>query len=143
MLSGRSAESGWLFKQEGKAPGSAKLESVEKREEGGAGGRRLVCAACGRAITSSRARVVVNGRHEHTCLNPLGIVYHIGCFESASNCLAQGAPSAEWSWFPGHTWQVVICTGCIAHLGWLFRSPEGTFYGFILSRLQESDEPDA
>jgi hypothetical protein len=130
-----------LFKQNGTNPSRAASRSPEVRDTDGAdGGRILVCAACGRAITSTGARISVSARHEHTCLNPHGIVYHIGCFQSAAGCLAHGAPSSEWSWFPGHTWQVVVCTGCIAHLGWLFRGPDTTFFGFILNRLQERDE---
>jgi hypothetical protein len=133
----------WLLKQGEQKPASAALKSPAEREQGGGGGRLLVCAACGRPITSSGARIAVSGKHEHVCLNPHGIVYHIGCFETASGCLAQGAPSAEWSWFPGHSWQVVICAGCLEHLGWLFRGPEGTFFGFILRRLEEREEQGA
>ena len=102
-------------------------------------GRGLSCAQCGLPITRSRDRIAVGGRHEHTCLNPHGFVYHIGCFADASGLSPRGAPSTEWSWFPGHAWQTVQCSSCSLHLGWQFRGPEGAFFGLILVRLREED----
>ena len=29
-------------------------------------------------------------------------------------------PSAEDTWFPGYTWQIIVCENCSHHLGWLF-----------------------
>lgn len=31
-----------------------------------------------------------------------------------------GAPTLEFSWFPGYTWQLALCGQCNAHLGWKF-----------------------
>jgi hypothetical protein len=131
-----------VFLREGVARPEKKPEestTVKEKRRGGTG-KRLVCVDCGRLITRGEERAVVNGRHEHTSLNPHGIVYHIGCFESAPGCSPQGAVSTHWSWFPGYAWQVVLCAGCLLHLGWLFRGPEGGFYGLIINRLREEDE---
>ena len=132
-----------IFLREGAAGPEKKPEettAVEEKRRGGTG-KRLVCVDFGRLITRAGERSVINGQHEHTCLNPHGIVYRIGCFQSAPGCSPQGAVSTHWSWFPGYAWQVVLCTGCLLHLGWLFRGPEGAFYGLIANRLRE-EEPE-
>jgi hypothetical protein len=99
--------------------------------------RLLVCAACGRRITSPSARTARSGRHAHTFANPHGFVFHIGCFTTAPGCRAASGPSTDFAWFPGFAWQVAVCRGCGEHLGWLFRSAEEAFCGLILDRLVE------
>ena len=42
--------------------------------------RHLLCAECSQGITDDSERVEVNGSHEHTFVNPNGIVFQIGCF---------------------------------------------------------------
>jgi hypothetical protein len=95
----------------------------------------LRCARCGHAITSRKARIVAAGRHEHTCLNPGGFVYRIGCFKRAPGCSVHGEPSPEWSWFEGYLWQVAQCDGCGDHAGWHFGSSGGSFFGLIVDKL--------
>lgn len=70
-------------------------------------------------------------------MNPAGIVYRIGCFREAPGCAEVGGESAYWSWFPGYTWQIVVCAACTEHLGWRFRADDSTFWGLILARLAE------
>lgn len=96
---------------------------------------RLYCARCNHAITDEKQRVAVNGAHAHTCTNPHGITFHIGCFRKASGCTADGAGTTDYTWFPGYAWQVAYCGRCDTHLGWLFTSPDGAFYGLITRRL--------
>ena len=117
-------------------PVTIKETGREEKRVGGKGGP-IVCAKCEQAITTSHAKISVNSQHEHVCINPLGIAYHIGCFEWAPGCLARGEVSDHWTWFPGYTWQVVLCGACLLHLGWLFQGSEGSFYGLILTRLSE------
>jgi len=102
-------------------------------------GRKLVCAACGYPITSEADRIEIVGSHRHTFANPHGFVYHIGCFSQASGCLSIGAPSMEFAWFAGHSWQVAICGRCGVHLGWAFRSEHRSFHGLIVDKLAEDD----
>ena len=69
--------------------------------------------------------------------NPYGVVFAIGCFSGAPGCAAVGAPSPDFSWFPGTRWQVAVCAACGLHLGWRYAGgPEGGFYGLILDRLR-------
>lgn len=98
---------------------------------------RIVCGACGTSITHARERISVDSAHEHTFQNPLGIVYHIGCFRNAPGAAAFGSPTLEHTWFAGFAWQVAICRGCELHLGWRFSSSDSIFFGLILSRLRQ------
>uniref|UniRef100_A0A1A9VAV4 Protein cereblon n=1 Tax=Glossina austeni TaxID=7395 RepID=A0A1A9VAV4_GLOAU len=38
--------------------------------------------------------------------------------------LYSGAPSAEFSWFPGYQWHSIVCKVCKHHLGWEFKAVE-------------------
>lgn len=97
----------------------------------------IYCRACGGVVTGRDQKIQVSGAHGHTFFNPAGIVFELGCFLLAPGCVTIGAPSKEFTWFPGHTWRVVLCRGCRVHLGWLFTMQENTFYGLILSKLRE------
>jgi hypothetical protein len=102
--------------------------------------RRLYCAACRHPITRERERIVVQGRHEHTYANPQGISYRIGCFAEATGCAQVGPASGAWSWFPGYRWQIAVCGGCGAHLGWRYTGGDHIFYGLILRCLVTETE---
>ncbi len=96
----------------------------------------ILCAACDHEITSHRHKTAIDGGFEHSFVNPAGIMYQIGCFEQASGVTELGEESDEFSWFPGYTWQVVVCRECTTHLGWAYWSGDHSFYGLILPRLQ-------
>lgn len=117
------------------APGQdARPEPVEM-ETGGV----LVCRACRSRITRRDLAMTVNGRHRHVFFNPSGLVFELGCFASAGNLTPTGPETGEFTWFPGHRWQVVLCTGCSTQLGWHFTGAEGGFFGLILKALMEEE----
>lgn len=97
--------------------------------------KRLFCAACRHPVTHQGERIPVQGAHEHRCTNPHGITYHIGCFREAGGGVPIGVATAEYTWFPGYAWRLVLCANCRAHLGWRFQSPDDYFHGLILVRL--------
>jgi len=101
-------------------------------------GRPLVCSRCGHAISTEAQRIDIAGAHSHTCTNPHGIVYRIGCFSAAPGCSEVGPVVREFSWFTGYRWQVAVCGNCQEHLGWYFRG-EQPFYGLIHDRLSAAD----
>ena len=105
-------------------------ESDEEEE------KAILCAECGHEVTHRRHKTSMAGGFEHSFANPAGIVFQIGCFEEAPGVGATGEESAEFTWFEGYTWQVVICRGCMAHLGWKYWSGEHGFFGLILARLE-------
>jgi len=109
------------------------LEEAEPEED-----RNLYCFVCGEAVTRIDKRISVQGTHQHTCTNPAGYVYKIGCFEEAEGCQQAGEPTEEFTWFAGYTWRFAFCGSCRTHLGWIYeggtKAPE-VFFGLILNRL--------
>ncbi|MCC6624866.1 MAG: hypothetical protein IT385_26695 [Deltaproteobacteria bacterium] len=93
------------------------------------------CAACRHPITTREAGIVVDGRHDHRCVNPHGVIFDIGCYTNAPGLVVVGEPEAFFSWFPGTTWQIGLCVGCHAHLGWLFVGRERPFVALVLDRI--------
>jgi hypothetical protein len=99
----------------------------------------LLCRQCLQVITHRSFRIIINGAHEHTFANPNGIVFEIGCFQSAIGCGYVGQPTDEFTWFAGFMWQAAVCGSCLTHVGWLFTSSSiKSFIGLILDRLVES-----
>ncbi len=96
----------------------------------------LHCRLCGYHITSDAERISVHGSHDHAFLNPLGLLFHIGCFSGAPGCLDVGESTDEYTWFPGYSWCFALCARCRAHLGWRYRSGAHAFWGLILDRLE-------
>lgn len=120
--------------------GGLAFEAEEWLDDGGSGSF-LVCRACGARVTRDSARIVVDGSHGHVFCNPHGIVYELGCFSSAPGCVGEGPFVGEFSWFPGFAWQIGLCGGCGALLGWRYRGSEGSgFWGLILPHLEREDE---
>lgn len=116
--------------------------SLEDSEAGLAdGGRFLLCARCGLRVTQEGNRIIVQGNHEHRFFNPHGLIFELGCFDSAPGCAPVGEPTMEFTWFPGHAWQATLCLGCLNHLGWLYASAAARgFFGLILDRLVEEHD---
>lgn len=113
------------------------VQTTETKQGPAEAEERLFCAACGALVTLGRWRVWVQEDHEHTFFNPAGQVFRIGCFREAPGARPVGPPSSEFSWFRGYRWQVAVCGGCRAHLGWLFTGAGAppAFFGLILERL--------
>jgi filamentous hemagglutinin family protein len=97
----------------------------------------ILCKTCGNKITLIEHMISVGGRHNHTFINPLGITFQIGCFSSAKGCVVTGRPSFEFTWFDGFSWQYALCSYCVSHLGWYYRSPDASFFGLIRGQLKE------
>ena len=102
--------------------------------------KRLFCAMCGHPITHQDERIPVGGSQEHTCTNPAGYTFRIGCFHDAGGCIAVGEGITEHTWFTGYSWQLARCASCERHLGWRFQAPGDYFHGFIVDRLTSAGE---
>jgi hypothetical protein len=139
---------GWRLKTDkdkgdgGPAAGGTDPGTTPEAELGQGGGSKLVCARCGLQITTPAARIAVGGKIEHTFVNPHAIMFHITCFASAPGCVASGPSSTDFTWFPGHSWQIQLCGSCKTHLGWRFASPEQSFFGLVTDKLIEMEEDD-
>ena len=96
----------------------------------------ILCAECSQAITGDSECIEVNGAHEHTFVNPSGIIFQISCFAKVSGTNISCDATEQWSWFKGYSWRIVCCGRCGTHLGWVYMAcDEIIFYGLILSRL--------
>lgn len=99
--------------------------------------RWVRCAACGEPLAPEKARIAVNGAHEHEFMNPASLRFVIGCFAAAPGCVPEGERSGVWTWFPGHAWQIALCKGCRSHVGWSFHAEGGAaFWGLVKDRLR-------
>ena len=106
---------------------------ISRREKTGRE-QAIICKLCGYRITSDSAKIMVNNSHVHTFTNPSGIIYTFGCFQDAPGITTLGTASIEYTWFPGYSWQILICSNCREHLGWLFRNGDG-FFALIVDKL--------
>ena len=97
----------------------------------------LLCNHCTYPITTFDQARKVKGRHTHTFFNPHGTVFTLRCFLNAPGCFLQGAPSSEFSWFAGYTWQMAFCKSCHQQLGWCFLGEDrnNTFWALISNKL--------
>ena len=114
---------------------AARYDEQEKepyREE------KIFCRQCMQVITSPAERIQVHGSHCHTFSNPAGLLFQIGCFRRVKGCVDASPPEAEWSWFGGYAWQVVLCSACATHLGWRYTGQNDGFYGLILGSLMQA-----
>ncbi|MCG8423412.1 MAG: cereblon family protein [Proteobacteria bacterium] len=125
----------WALKDRDRARTRDEQEQVDSEDSAGKTRRRILCGRCEFSITGEEERIEIAERHEHTCTNPHGFAYRIGCFAQAPGCIGIGRTETYWSWFPGYSWQLVLCRACQTHLGWLFRAASTGFYGLILDRL--------
>lgn len=100
--------------------------------------RIIRCRLCAQALTDPTQRTEIDGSHNHAFFNPSGIAYEISCFRKAPGCLVHGEPSSEFTWFAGHSWQFVLCSACLTHLGWFFLGRENSFFGLINKKITGS-----
>jgi hypothetical protein len=131
------ANSTQIFLREGGQERQGRPATNQQQEPAVKPAEAIFCRACGGVVTGRDQRTQKNGSHGHTFFNPSGIVFELGCFLLAPGCMAIGAPSTEFTWFPGHIWRIVLCRHCRIHLGWLFTMEGNAFYGLILSKLRE------
>lgn len=96
----------------------------------------LFCAACRHRISYTEASCERQGSHEHMQVNPHGVTFVFGCFSVAPGVIGVGMPTAEYSWFPGYEWQIVLCEHCQIHLGWQFASAQDQFFALLRNMLR-------
>jgi len=113
---------------------SEKSDVAETRQEKTERDKAIKCKLCGFGITSESAKIRISELHVHTFENPSGIIYTFGCFHEAPGITTVGTASYEHTWFPGYSWQIIICSNCGEHLGWLFRNSDA-FFALIVDKL--------
>ncbi|KOB66813.1 putative cereblon [Operophtera brumata] len=53
-----------------------------------------------------------------TYTNPGGHMHDVVTVTRAVHVAPAGLASAEYSWFPGYAWTILMCSRCMAHVGW-------------------------
>ncbi len=107
----------------------------EKTADGDAEERRVLrCRACGTEVADEAdAGAIDDGPTRRTFFNPAGVVFDVLLLCAAKNLTVLGLPSTEFTWFPGHPWQIALCGGCGRQLGWAWSG--GAFYGLLWPEL--------
>ncbi|XP_035442906.1 protein cereblon [Spodoptera frugiperda] len=109
----------------------------------------LCCSSCMAQIARKEHIFPMSSEGVHSNYTNLGGYMHdILTVSEACNVETNGAPSAEYSWFPGYTWTVALCANCMVHVGWRFEAMKRSlrpsqFYGLCRNYVQpyDTDEP--
>lgn len=56
----------------------------------------------------------------HHLKNPHGREFEVMTVTNLTNYKTHGPKVAEHSWFPGYSWQIIVCAHCGHHIGWRF-----------------------
>jgi hypothetical protein len=116
----------------GQSKPSVKIDEEVSRE------RAIICRACGNVITIPDQMIEIEGKSCHKFVNPAAIVYHIICFKEAPGCVVAGEPTREFTWFPGYSWCIALCSICFTHLGWHYTAGDTGFFGLIQESITEN-----
>jgi hypothetical protein len=120
-----------LFKEESETDVLVADETFEEKK------RVVVCKECNHTISEVSEKTTMDGMHLHTFANPHGVLFEIGLYEAADGCVLDGPFSDEFTWFPGFSWKIALCGGCLVHMGWYFGSGDSSFFGIISDRIFE------
>jgi|EP01043_Picozoa_sp_COSAG02_P064631 ribosomal protein L37E len=56
----------------------------------------------------------------HHLKNPHGREFEVVTVTNLTSYKTHGPKVAEHSWFPGYSWQIIVCARCGHHIGWRF-----------------------
>ncbi|XP_076631349.1 E3 ubiquitin ligase component cereblon isoform X1 [Colletes latitarsis] len=77
-----------------------------------------------------------------TYCNRAGIIHDtVTLYHAQGLQLSRGAPSTEYTWFPGYAWTIATCKCCGTHMGWKFTAVEShlkpkSFWGLTRESLK-------
>ncbi|KAJ0172843.1 hypothetical protein K1T71_011982 [Dendrolimus kikuchii] len=110
----------------------------------------LCCSSCWAEVARRDQLFAMSSDGVHSNYTNLGGYMHdIVTVAACGNVALSGAPSAEYSWFPGYMWTIALCRICTAHLGWRFDAMKRNlrpqqFFGLCRNYVQprhEAEEP--
>lgn len=85
--------------------------------------RFFCCSRCKNQIAdcSSLFAMSKHGVQTNYC-NPSGFIHETNTVYSIKPDAVyhSGEPSTEFSWFPGYSWEILLCRMCQIHVGWQF-----------------------
>ncbi|KAJ8729087.1 hypothetical protein PYW07_006783 [Mythimna separata] len=108
----------------------------------------LSCSSCRTQIARREDIFAMSSEGVHSNYTNLGGYMHdILTVSRATGVQTSGARSAEYSWFPGYTWVVLLCANCMSHVGWRFEAEKRNlrpleFYGLCRNYVQPLRGPE-
>ncbi|KAJ6640313.1 Protein cereblon [Pseudolycoriella hygida] len=85
--------------------------------------RFFICKHCNNRLANINMSFAMSkqGVQSSYC-NPSGFIHETNTvYSTLHNAVyVTGRPSIEFSWFPGYSWQITLCSSCHHHLGWKF-----------------------
>ncbi len=127
----------FLFKSAEEKKSITKIKTEEKTKTDDFDKKWFICSICGNKITKNMNKIQISSSHEHTFTNPHGILYIIRCFNGAPGCYTIGFSTTDFTWFPGYSWEISVCSNCKVHNGWKYSKGASVFYGLIKELLIE------
>ena len=114
----------------------SKLKKTKQKQESAKKPQHaIICMRCQTVITYPSHNYFYMGEHQHTFINPHGLVFEIALY-SETVCVKSGSATQGYTWFPGYAWQIAHCPNCQDHLGWSYTClDKPSFYGLILDRI--------
>ncbi|XP_050672939.1 protein cereblon isoform X2 [Leptidea sinapis] len=98
----------------------------------------MFCSACTTVVAKWEDVFSMSSEGPHSnYTNLVGYMHDILTVRTADNLETSGPPSAEFSWFPGYKWTIMVCRCCMVHIGWRFDAEKPTLRPrrfFALSR---------
>ncbi|XP_058119897.1 protein cereblon isoform X2 [Anopheles coustani] len=92
--------------------------------------RCYICKRCENEVASYSDIFAMSKQGVQTSYcNPSGYVHDTLTVHKTKedSTITVGPPSAEFSWFPGYSWQIIVCVNCRQHLGWKFVATKKNF----------------
>uniref|UniRef100_A0A1Q3FA94 Protein cereblon n=1 Tax=Culex tarsalis TaxID=7177 RepID=A0A1Q3FA94_CULTA len=104
----------------------------------------FICKRCSNEIGSYNDVFAMSKQGVQTSFcNPSGFVHDtLTIYKTRENStFTTERPSTEFSWFPGYSWQITLCSNCRNHLGWKFVATKKnylpkSFYGLSGNSIQ-------
>lgn len=104
----------------------------------------FICKRCQNEIGSYNDIFAMSKQGIQTSYcNPAGYVHEtLTIYKTKENStFTIDRPSTEFSWFPGYSWQITLCSNCRQHLGWKFVATKKnylpkSFYGLSGTNIQ-------
>ena len=88
----------------------------------------LCCRNCLQEVTTTAHIIAMStSGSQGTFVNPNGYLHQILTVRDTSRAaflLTSNTPSFAHSYFPGYGWTIIVCSGCLHHLGWIFTAAD-------------------
>ena len=108
---------------------------------------RYHCSRCGTFICDSDSLISIQGKQDHSFVNPAGVQCNFKTFGQCENVAVGQEIYLQHSWFRGFGWRFVMCRTCRQHLGWKYDAAERGavsrgFFGILVETVDSFTNSD-